>query len=165
MILYHGSIVAVQTPEIRKSDRFLDFGAGFYTTTNRTQAVRWTRVVAGYHKVDERVVSVYEFDRSAAEKELAILRFSGPDEAWLEFVCACRKGHAPNEPYDMAVGPVADDNVYKVVQFYESGDYSRSETIQRLKLRRLYNQLLFHTEKALRFCRYIRHEAIGGATR
>jgi hypothetical protein len=31
-----------------------------------------------------------------------------------------------------------------------------------LKVRELYNQTLFHTEKSLKFCRYLRHKIIGG---
>ena len=34
MILYHGSTVPVEKPEIRISESFLDFGTGFYTTTS-----------------------------------------------------------------------------------------------------------------------------------
>ena len=30
MIIYHGSTVLVEKPEIRISDSFLDFGTGFY---------------------------------------------------------------------------------------------------------------------------------------
>ena len=41
MILYHGSIVVVENPEIRVGDRYLDFGYGFYTTNNKEQAVKW----------------------------------------------------------------------------------------------------------------------------
>ncbi len=38
MILYHGSNVAVREPSIIVSNRALDFGAGFYTTSNLAQA-------------------------------------------------------------------------------------------------------------------------------
>ena len=46
MILYHGSTELVNHPEIRKKreDSFLDFGAGFYTTTSFEQAERWARI-------------------------------------------------------------------------------------------------------------------------
>ena len=40
MIIYHGSTVLVEKPEIRISDSFLDFGTGFYTTTSEHQAER-----------------------------------------------------------------------------------------------------------------------------
>lgn len=39
MILYHGSNVVVEQPEILKPSHALDFGPGFYTTLNRDQAV------------------------------------------------------------------------------------------------------------------------------
>lgn len=41
MKIYHGSLVAVEKPEIRVSDRYLDLGYGFYTTTNMEQAIKW----------------------------------------------------------------------------------------------------------------------------
>ena len=34
MILYHGSNVIVDKPKLIQQNRFLDFGFGFYTTTN-----------------------------------------------------------------------------------------------------------------------------------
>jgi len=164
MILYHGSNQAVPNPKILPSERMLDFGVGFYTTTSRRQAIRWAIRVADDRKVKERVVSIYEFDRVAAEKELTIVRFAEPDEVWLKFVCDCRNGREPGKPYDMVFGPVADDQVYATVQLYEHGDYTKAEAIRRLMARRLDNQALFHTEKSLQFCRYTGHETVGGAT-
>lgn len=41
MKLYHGSIEKVEHPEIRKSNRTLDYGQGFYTTTSCEQAEAW----------------------------------------------------------------------------------------------------------------------------
>lgn len=35
MILYHGSNVTVEYPKLIRQNRYLDFGFGFYTTTNR----------------------------------------------------------------------------------------------------------------------------------
>ena len=39
MILYHGSNVVVSEPRLIEQNRFLDFGFGFYTTTNKAQAI------------------------------------------------------------------------------------------------------------------------------
>ena len=39
MILYHASNVEVKMPMFVESNRMLDFGPGFYTTTNREQAM------------------------------------------------------------------------------------------------------------------------------
>jgi len=41
MTLYHGSDQIIKTPELRPSTRTLDFGSGFYTTTNKEQAVNF----------------------------------------------------------------------------------------------------------------------------
>lgn len=43
MILYHGSLEIVDKPEIRKPNRTLDYGAGFYLTSSYEQAEKWVR--------------------------------------------------------------------------------------------------------------------------
>ena len=162
MILYHGSTVIVDEPKVLLSERLVDFGAGFYTTTNREQAVRWAQRVSTRRSSADQIISEYEFDSVEAEKELQIIRFNEPDGIWLDFVCANRSGCEPAEPYDIVFGPVANDTVYTVVQFYENGIYDKDEAIKRLKVQALYNQVLFHTEKALTFCKYKGFEKIGG---
>ena len=44
MKIYHGSIEVVEKPEIRESNRTLDYGQGFYTTSSYKQAEAWTVV-------------------------------------------------------------------------------------------------------------------------
>jgi len=108
------------------------------------------------------IVTEYEFDLEAAEKELQITLFEKPDDAWLDFVSANRSGHIALIPYDIAIGPVANDAVYTTIMLYEQGILDKDATIKQLKVQKLFNQILFHTEKSLRFCRYCRHEAVGG---
>jgi hypothetical protein len=43
MKIYHGSIVVVKRPELRQSNRTLDYGSGFYATTSIKQAEDWVR--------------------------------------------------------------------------------------------------------------------------
>lgn len=43
MIVYHGSNCIVDHPDIYHSFHNLDFGKGFYATSNRQQAERWAR--------------------------------------------------------------------------------------------------------------------------
>jgi hypothetical protein len=81
MIIYHGSNVIVEKPRIIKSERMLDFGMGFYTTSNREQAVRWTEIIANRRKVNDKILSVYEFDYETAKRDLTILRYDKPDAA------------------------------------------------------------------------------------
>jgi len=160
--IYHGSDVPVEAPKILKSNRKLDFGEGFYTTYNREQAIRWSERVAARRKTSVGIVSEYEFNLGAAEKELQVIRFNKPDKVWLDFVSANRIGHILPEPYDIVIGPVADDLVYATILLYEQGVIDEDTAIKQLKVQKLFNQILFHTEKSLRYCRYIRHVTIGG---
>ena len=162
MILYHGSNVVVVQPKILQSERLLDFGMGFYTTSNKEQAIRWAGRVAARRESKDQVLTVYEFDLDTAGRELAIVQFEQPNEAWLDFVCLNRRGGTPLKPYDIAIGPVADDDVYGTVLLYEQGILDSESALKRLKIRVLFDQILFHTEPALDFCRYLRHENVGG---
>ena len=120
MKVYHGSLVVVEKPEIRVSDRYLDFGYGFYTTMNEEQAIKWTEKQKNRKGTNIGYVSMYDFDIEKAESELKIIRFDKADKEWLDFVSVNRKGQC-QETYDIVIGPVADDGVYEVVRFYEIG--------------------------------------------
>lgn len=150
MILFHGSDCVVDDPKILQSDRFLDFGMGFYTTNNKEQAIRWANRVHSRRKTESQIISEYSFDYEKAGAELQIIEFTEPDEDWLNFVCDCRCGRFSKE-YDIVIGPVADDKVYTTVVLYENGVLDKDETIRRLKVEELYHQVLFHTEKALKY--------------
>ena len=43
MILYHGSNITVENPNLNLSRKNLDFGSGFYTTENKEQAVDFSK--------------------------------------------------------------------------------------------------------------------------
>ena len=154
MKLYHGSDVIVDNPKIIDANRPLDFGDGFYLTTNKEQAQKWANRVAQRNGSDVGYVNCYEFDLDKAEKDLVILRFNGATQEWLEFVCANRRGKAYKESYDMVIGPVADDRVYSVVIRFENGEYELDEALKRLKIEELADQVLFHNEKSLQYLRF-----------
>ena len=160
MTIYHGSDMPVQSPKILTSNRLLDFGEGFYTTSSLEQAQRWAKRVRDRNKSKEQIVSIYEFDIVKAEKEVKIIKFTSPDSEWLRFVSACRSGKKIDFEYDIVMGPVANDNVYATIQLFETGLLSEAETIIRLKVEQIFDQILFHTEKSLQYCTYLRHENI-----
>lgn len=162
MIIYHGSNVIVKQPKILLTERMLDFGTGFYTTSNKKQAIRWAERVAERRNPKDQMLSIYEFDLEVAKRDLSIVYFNAPNGEWLDFVCANRSGREVAVPYDIVWGPVADDKVYTVVQFYENGVYDKAEAIKRLKVEELFNQILFHTEKSLTYCRFAGFEKLGG---
>jgi len=43
MTIYHGSDTPVKNPKILISNRLLDFGEGFYSTSSLEQAQRWAK--------------------------------------------------------------------------------------------------------------------------
>lgn len=157
MKLYHDSLVVVENPEIRVSDRYLDFGYGFYTTMNKEQAIKWTKKQKSRKRTNVGYVSTYDFDVKKAESELKIIHFDKADKEWLDFVSVNRKGQC-QETYDIVMGPVADDGVYEVVRFYEIGVYDLEETLKRLRVEELYNQVSFHTERSLTCLKFVETE-------
>ena len=50
MLLYHGSNLTVSEPRLVEQNRFLDFGYGFYTTTNKAQAIAFADKVTKWRK-------------------------------------------------------------------------------------------------------------------
>ena len=68
MFLYHGRNTTVNKPSLIVQTRGLDFGPGFYLTTNEEQAVRFSGIVVKRKKEGSAIVNVYTFDIAAAEK-------------------------------------------------------------------------------------------------
>ena len=155
MILYHGSNVAVSKPRLIRQNRFLDFGFGFYTTTNEAQAIAFADKVYKRRREGTKVVSIYELDEQIAFVECSILRFDFPDEAWLDFVSANRAGNYKGEVYDIIYGPVANDDVYTTFTLYNAGVLTKEQTLEALKIKKLYNQLVLTSEKALSYLKFI----------
>lgn len=159
MTLYHGSNVEVRVPRLLMPNRALDFGPGFYTTLFRGQAEDFARKVR-LRKGGEAVVNVYGIDESVAFAECRLLRFDEPDGSWLDFVTANRNGENRAEGSDLIFGPVANDDVYRTLALYREGELFREDVLKRLKIKRLYNQLVFATERALSFIRFERSEVV-----
>ena len=53
--------------------------------------------------------------------------------AWLQFVVRNRRGETLGNTFDMHIGPVADDNVYRSIRLFETGVLDADETVNRLK--------------------------------
>ena len=91
MILYHGSNVKVDIPKIIVSNRTLDFGAGFYTTSDRIQAEKWAQTQTRRRRDEKAIVSLYEFDEKE-KNNLNVLSFDSANREWLNYVSNNRKG-------------------------------------------------------------------------
>ena len=160
MILYHGSNMVVDYPKLINQNRYLDFGFGFYTTTNRDQAVNFAGKVVNRSKNGKATLNIYELDEELAFNECSLLRFDESDEAWLDFVAANRQGNYQGEQYDLIYGAVANDDVYRTITLYITGVLNKVQTLTALKIRKLFNQLVFTTDKALRYLHFEGKELI-----
>ena len=94
MKLFHGGIIIVNQPAILKTQRLLDFGKGFYTTTNQNQAERWAVIKK----------------KRLSKKTKSIVTLS----------------------------------------LYEANLLTKEETIKRLKVHKLYDQISFHNNAVLK---------------
>ncbi len=155
MILYHGSNVVVSKPRLIHQNRFLDFGFGFYTTTNKMQAIAFADKVYKRRRDGGKIVSIYELNEQSAFAECSLLRFDAPDEAWLDFVSENRAGSYRGKEYDLVYGPVANDDVYTTFALYSAGALTKEQTLDALKIKKLYNQLVLMSEKALNYLKFV----------
>lgn len=154
MKVYHGSLEVVEHPMILKSNRRLDYGEGFYTTTSEKQSKEWVERRMFEKQSSYGYINVYEFDDKKI-REFKSLIFSGPDEEWAEFVMSNRTKKGFIHDYDIVYGPVANDRVYLQFGLYESGAISIDTLISELKTYKLVNQYLFHTQKSLTALHFI----------
>ena len=160
MILYHGSNVIVDQPKLIRQNRYLDFGFGFYTTTNREQAVNFAQKVTDRRKMGEATLNIYSVNEAVAFQECKVLQFDSPDEAWLDFVAANRQGTYQGEKYDLIYGAVANDDVYRTIALYMTGVLDKEQTLSSLKIRKLFKQLVFATEKSLQYLKFEGRELV-----
>lgn len=157
--VYHGSLEEVRNPEIRQSNRSLDYGHGFYTTTSYEQARKLVERRMKDNDASVGYVNVYELDDKII-KRMRLLIFEYPTEEWVNFVMKNRTKRGFTHDYDIVYGPVADDSVYTQFTLYEGGIISMPTLIQELKTYKLVDQYLFHTEESLRAIRFLESKII-----
>lgn len=157
MRLYHGSNQDFTTIDLNKSQRFKDFGQGFYLTDLRHQAERMaekkTRLFGGHPVVQE-----YEFDESLLRSdEMKVLVFDNPSVEWADFIFKNRKRTLPRytHSYDIVVGPIADDGVAYLLGRYEEGTLDLEGLAKELEYKHLNSQYYFGSLEALKHLRRI----------
>ena len=161
MLIYHGSNVTVETPRLMIPNRALDFGNGFYTTTNLEQAVSFANNVVNRNEgKGTPTINHYEVDFDKILNEFSVLKFDYANDNWIDFVCANRTSKYSGKQYDVIIGPVANDTVYRVFRLFESGDIDRETVIKRLKVTELFNQITFCTEKAIIELKFLKSEEL-----
>ena len=142
MILYHGSDVIVSTLGVEYSTRNLDYGKGFYTTSIKEQAMRWAQRKA----LINSFVSVFKANISS---DLKVLDLTNKLDEWIDFVCECRDGSQVFSSYDLIIGKVADDKVFKVVDMYKNEIWDKARALSEMKIYETCDQIMFATQNAI----------------
>ena len=151
MKLFHGGTQIIEKPVMLESQRLLDFGKGFYTTTNQNQAERWASIKKRrFEKNSKAIITIYQISKDLfANNNYKIKEFTKADKQWLDFIIANRNGEISHN-YDIVIGPVANDTLYATITLYESGILNKEETIKRLKVHKLFDQISFHNNEVLK---------------
>ena len=152
MKLYHGTNVDFNVIDLTKSNKYKDFGQGFYLTDIRSQAeelaAKKSRLFGGYPVIQE-----YEFDESLLSgAELKVLKFDKPSTEWAEFIFKNRNRDNNFTPdYDIVIGPIANDGVAYLLGRYEEGTLTIEELSDKLDYKKLNSQYFFGTNKSLKY--------------
>ena len=153
MKLYHGSNMAVKTPQLLTPDRRLDFGMGFYLTSSLEQAERWAELTTKRRGSGVPTVTVYEFDESKLAR-MKLLKFEKANKKWLEYVVANRENTVNDDKFDIVIGPVANDRTMPVIRLFIAKVYTAAETLRRLLVQKLHDQYTFKTQAALQLLEF-----------
>lgn len=152
MKLYHGTNVDFDVIDLTKSNKYKDFGQGFYLTDIRSQAeelaAKKSRLFGGYPVIQE-----YEFDESLlSSAELKVLKFDKPSTEWAEFIFKNRnRDYNFTHDYDTVIGPIANDGVAYLLGRYEEGTLTIEELSDKLDYKKLNSQYFFGTNKSLKY--------------
>ena len=146
MIVYHGSTLEIIKPEIAYSKAYLDFGKGFYVTSYRNQAEKWA-LRKSIRQGKAAVVNIYELQDDFGDNR--VLSFERENEKWLDYVCDCRKGMELNQKYDIIIGSVADDDVFKTVNMYFRGLWDKKKALDELRYYKMNDQICFANQNVL----------------
>lgn len=146
IIIFHGSNVLVEKPQIIVSGFYKDFGYGFYCTSIEKQARKWALTKKG-----ESIVSVFSYQEDNA---LRIKSFPKMTDEWLDFVVDCRRGI--KHEYDIVEGPMADDQIWDYVEDFMEGAITREAFWVLAKFKYPTHQIVFCTQESLRTLKFER---------
>ena len=159
MTVYHGSTEIIKNPDVLHSYRPLDFGKGFYVTSNKEQAKVWAKRKGVILESKKSIVNIFEMNENFSF--LQCKNFGEDLSEWIDFVCHCRDGGRDYEKYDLISGKVANDKVFRVVDMYHNGLWDKERAIKEIKAYPDYGQIAFITQKAInQVLKFISYEEV-----
>lgn len=167
--VYHGSYTEVRKPDLNKCKDGKDFGKGFYITTDKQQAIKFSKLIADRYNVGFGVLNEYLLSDINGLKYYS---FESTDMNWLNCIVGNRRkkyGYLSDEwaAYDILSGKIANDDTSTVINAYLLGLYGEvgsepagNTAISNLEPENLKNQLCFKTERALKKLSFIKSETV-----
>ena len=148
MTVYHSSPEIVRLPDTVHSRANLDFGRGFYVTILKDQAIKYAQrfLLRG----QMAYLNAYEFD-DAGLSSFKVLEFDSYDGAWLDYVSQCRLDRDTSD-YDIVIGGIANDKVFRTIDLYFSGDISKEDALKRLKYECPNHQMCLRSQSIIDKC-------------
>lgn len=147
MKVYHTSSIVVNKPDVAHSRAFLDFGSGFYVTNLLNQAKKYGERFT--RRGNDAILNIYEMADDLSQWK--VMEFKHYNEAWLDFITECRAGRVVGN-YDIVIGGIANDKVFRTVDLYYAGDINKTECLKRLIFEKPNNQICIRTQQALDKC-------------
>lgn len=157
MKLYHGSNVIIENPNLEAGRKNIDFGQGFYLTTEKSLAKKWA---CGRHNDSPHISEYY-----LGLQNLTIYCF-GYNQIWLDYViCNRLERELPEslgflEDVDVLLGPVVDDKLFKIIELYENGLFSAKTAVKLLTCLGYSEQIVLKSEKSLKLLEFVNGEKI-----
>ena len=149
--LYHGSNVSIDKIDLSLSRKGKDFGCGFYLNANKQQAMEMAIRTTHRMRIGIPTINAFSFDDSVlATNELNIKVFEDYSIEWAEFILINRKNvsDTPAHPYDIVVGPIADDTVGVQLRRFIMGYINIEKLIEELKYKGNHSIQYFFGTKA-----------------
>ncbi len=145
MKLYHGTTIEFENPDLSKSRKNTDFGAGFYLTDKESMADDWKKGLPNKH------INVYELTLSKISScNLHIKKYEKANIEWAKFVYNNRRNKIRSNKYDLIIGPVADNGLEAYFREIEAKRITWEDLIQKIEFRKF---------KALQYC-FVKPNAI-----
>lgn len=140
IILYHGTNVSFERPDVNAGRLGMDFGRGFYLTPNLESARFMAKRVRRLVGFGEEIVLKFAYDEVAARAAGVRERmFPRIDIDWMRFIVANRDrlsdavDHNLDCRYDLVHGYVADDRLVNLLHELRRGTMSEEYVLQRLQ--------------------------------
>ena len=180
LILYHGSYCTVSVPDLTKCAKYKDFGQGFYLTTSKEQAQRFSltslkKSIANGTVDEHQKYGIISIFRCPSEEWslLNICKFDTADSKWLNCIVGHRRGKTfgkfarQYQDYNVIGGKIANDATNATITAYMAGIYGTvgSESAAQLCIslllpERLKDQYCFRTQRAFETLHFMGSEQV-----